>query len=219
MNFKDAPFEVKEVSESGTFAGYGNVYGVVDQGDDVVMPGTFADSLTEWSAKGRMPALLWQHNSRQPIGAYTAMKEDSVGLYVEGKLAMKTQQGAEAYELMKMGAISGLSIGFMTRTDSFDNKTGIRTISKGDLWECSLVTFPMNDQSRVSAVKTIEEIGNLAGAESYLREVGGVSRSEAKAIVSRILSIARREAATTDDSQELKNLADLLKRRTELITQ
>lgn len=219
MNFKDATFDIKEVTDSGTFAGYGNVYGVVDQGDDIVMPGTFAGSLADWSAKGRMPALLWQHNSRQPIGAYTAMKEDAVGLYVEGKLAMKTQQGAEAYELMKMGAISGLSIGFQSRTDSYDNKTGVRTISKGDLWECSLVTFPMNDQSRVSAVKTIEEIGNLAGAESYLREVGGVSRSEAKAIVSRILSIARREAVPVDNSKELQALADLLKRRTEIITQ
>lgn len=218
MNFLDAQFEVKDMTDTGSFCGYGNVYGVVDQGDDVVAPNAFADSLVEWASKGRLPALLWQHNTRQPIGAYTSMKEDHTGLYVEGKLALKTQQGAEAYELMKMKAISGLSIGFQSREDSFDQKTGVRTIKRGDLYECSLVTFPMNDQSRIQAVKTIEEIGDLSGAEHYLREVGGVSRSEAKAIVSRIHAIARREAAPVDNSEELKAITSLLTRRKELLS-
>lgn len=217
MKFQDAQFEVKDLTATGSFCGYGNVYGVVDQGDDVVAAGAFAESLKEWAAKGRMPALLWQHNSRQPIGAYTSMKEDGVGLYVEGALALKTQMGAEAHELMKVKAISGLSIGFLTREDSYDQKTGIRTIKKGDLYECSLVTFPMNDASRVAAVKTIEEIGDLSGAEHYLREVGGVSRSEAKAIISRIHAIARREAAPVHDSAEMKAITDLLSRRKELL--
>lgn len=218
MKFQDGNFEVKELTGTGAFAGYGNVYGVVDQGDDIVASGAFADSLQEWSGKGRMPAMLWQHNSRQPIGAYQVMREDSIGLYVEGMLALKTQLGAEAYELMKMGAISGLSIGFQTREDSYDQKLGIRTIKKGDLYECSLVTFPMNDGSRVQAVKTIDEIGDLSGAERYLREVGGVSRSEAKALVSRIHALARREAVPNHDpSEELKSIADLLKRRKQML--
>lgn len=217
MHFQDGRFEIKDVSTTGTFAGYGNVYGVVDQGDDIVKSGAFAESLTDWTGKGRMPALLWQHNAKQPIGAYTTMKEDEHGLYVEGKLAMKTQLGAEAYELMKMKAISGLSIGFQIREDSYDQKTGIRTINKGDLWECSLVTFPMNDEARVSAVKTIQEIGDLSGAESYLREVGGVSRTEAKALVSRIFAIARREAGAADTSKDLKAITEMLNKRAALM--
>lgn len=218
MKFQDGNFEVKELTGTGSFSGYGNVYGVVDQGDDIVAAGAFADSLADWTSKGRMPAMLWQHNSRQPIGAYQLMREDSTGLYVEGTLALKTQLGAEAYELMKMGAISGLSIGFQTREDSYDQKLGIRTIKKGDLYECSLVTFPMNDASRVQAVKTIDEIGDLSGAEKYLREAGGVSRSEAKALVSRIHALARREAASrSDPSQELKAINELLSRRKQLL--
>jgi HK97 family phage prohead protease len=218
MKFQDGKLEIKEVTSTGTFSGYGNVYDVEDQGNDIVASGAFSESLKEWGSKGRMPAMLWQHNSRQPIGAYTLMKEDSTGLYVEGKLALKTQLGAEAYELMKMDAISGLSIGFMTREDTYDQKLGIRTIKKGDLYECSLVTFPMNDGSRVAAVKTIEEIGDLSGAELYLREVGGVSRSQAKALISRIHALARREVAPVNDqSAELKAIAELLKRRTVLL--
>jgi HK97 family phage prohead protease len=217
MDRKDARFSIKEVTETGTFMGYGSVYGVLDDGDDIVAPGAFGASLAESASKGVMPALLWQHRSSEPCGAYTMMKEDPIGLYVEGKLALKTQRGAEAYELMQMKAISGLSVGFMTREDSFDNVTGIRTIKKADLWECSLVTFPMNDMARVSGVKSIDEIEDLNGMERHLREVGGVSRSEAKALVSRMLSIARREAAP-DPSVELKALMAAIQGREQVFS-
>ena len=217
MNRKDFAFELKSVAETGVFSGYGSVYGVLDEGDDVVSPGCFTESLADWSSKGRMPAMLWQHSSREVLGTYLTMKEDPVGLYVEGQLALKTQRGAEAYELMQMKALSGLSIGFMTREDSYDQKTGVRTIKRADLWECSVVTFPMNDHARIAAVKSIEEIGDLNGAELYLREVGGVSRSEAKAIVSRLFAIARREVGQLDRSEELKAATSLLEKRQALM--
>ena len=203
MNHHDFGFQVKEVRSSGTFAGYGSVYSVVDQGDDVVAPGCFSQSLADWSSKGSLPALLWQHRSGEPIGCYTAMKEDAAGLYVEGKLALKTQRGAEAYELLQMKAISGLSIGFMTREDTFDQKTGIRTIKKADLWECSLVTFPMNDQARVASVKNVNEITDRKSAERYLRDVGGFSQTEATAIVARIKSLGQGKPAVDDEMQQL----------------
>ncbi len=214
MHHKDCGFEIKEVGSSGTFIGYGSVYGVIDEGDDVVSQGAFADSLAEWQSKGQMPSLLWQHRAAEPIGIYTAMKEDATGLYVEGKLALKTQRGAEAYELMQMKAISGLSIGFQTREDSFDQKTGVRTIKKGDLWEVSLVTFPMNDSARISAVKSIDEITDFKSAERYLRESGSLSRSESTALVARIKSLVQRDSGTDNDA---KALIAALSRRTELL--
>lgn len=203
MNQRDAHFEVKEVTENGNFAGYGSVYGVVDQGDDIVTSGAFADSLAQWYGKGRFPALLWQHKANEPIGAYTAMREDANGLYVEGKLALKTQRGAEAYELMKMGALSGLSIGFQTREDAYDQKSGVRTIKKGDLWEVSLVTFPMNDDARVAVVKSIDDITDYKSLENYLRDAGGYSRTEAKAIIAKAKSLAQREAGSDDEAARL----------------
>lgn len=214
MNHFDRPFEIKDVTKSGTFAGYGSVYGNVDQGDDIVMPGAFAESLAQYAAKGRMPAMLWQHKSSEPCGVYTAMKEDANGLYVEGKLALKTQRGAEAYELMQIKAISGMSVGFQTRLSDYDQKTGIRTIKQGDLWEVSLVTFPMNDSARVGSVKTIEEITDFKSAERLLRDSGGFSRSEAVAIVSRIKSLAQRDAV---DPDETRQLIKALTRRSELL--
>jgi HK97 family phage prohead protease len=79
MNRKDIGFDLKAVSDTGVFSGYGSVYGVVDDGEDVVSPGCFTESLSDWAKKGRMPALLWQHSSREPIGAYTKIAEDCDG--------------------------------------------------------------------------------------------------------------------------------------------
>lgn len=202
----DIPFKIKAVSDDGLFSGYGSVFGVVDSYKEVVAPGAFAESL-----QGRMPALLWQHRSGEPIGVYTSVKEDNVGLYVEGKLALKTARGAEAYELLKMGALNGLSIGFITREDSYDKVSGVRTLKKVDLWEVSLVTFPANDASRVSNVKGIEQINSLSDAEAYLRDACGLSRREALAIVSRIKSLHGRS-----DSDELGSI-EATKRLMQLI--
>jgi len=199
----DVPFKIKAVSEDGLFSGYGSVFGVIDSYKEVVAPGAFAESLSQ-----RTPALLWQHRSSEPIGVYSAIREDQTGLYVEGRLALKTTRGAEAYELLKMGAISGMSIGFMTREDSYDRVTGIRTLKKVDLWEVSLVTFPANDAARVSGVKSIDTIESLADAEAFLREAGGLSRREATALVSRIKSLRGR-----GDPDELGELLALANRR------
>ncbi|MFN5340662.1 MAG: HK97 family phage prohead protease [Burkholderiales bacterium] len=194
-------FAVKAIEDSGTFAGYGSVYGVLDAGDDVIAPGALSESVQKAQQSGLMPALLWQHKASEPIGAYTLMREDDHGLYVEGRLALRTQRGLEAYELMRMHAVSGLSVGFQTKDDAFDAKTGVRTIRKGDLWEVSLVTFPMNNYARVHAVKSIHAIGDLAGAERYLREHLGLSRTQAKGFVARIFGLARREVDASPPQQ------------------
>lgn len=206
-DYLDVPFKIKAVSDDGLFSGYGSVFNVVDSYKEIVVPGAFVDSL-----EGRMPSLLWQHRSGEPIGVYTAVREDNVGLYVEGKLALKTSRGAEAYELLKMGAISGLSIGFITREDSYDKVSGIRTLKKLDLWEVSLVTFPANDAARISAVKSIQQIKNLADAERFLRDSGGLSKGEAVEFVSRIKSLHGRR-----DSDELGELAALAKRNSSFL--
>ncbi|OYD50710.1 HK97 family phage prohead protease [Acidovorax kalamii] len=205
----DFDCELKATGDTGTFEGYGSVFNITDRGGDIVAAGAFAETLAAAKAAGRLPAMLWQHRQAEPIGVYTEMEEDAIGLKVKGKLALKTARGAEAYELMKMGAISGLSIGYRVRDDSWDRVTGVRTIKKADLHELSLVTMPMNDASRVSAVKTIEELDSLSEIERHLRDVCGLSKSEATAMVSRIKSVSRsdsgdREPLAADFAASLK---------------
>lgn len=210
----DFAYDLKANGDTGTFTGYGSVFNVTDRGGDIVAPGAFAETLAAAKTAGRLPALLWQHRQAEPIGVYTSMDEDAIGLRVEGKLALKTARGAEAYELMKMGAISGLSIGYRVRDDSWDRVTGVRTIKKADLIELSLVTLPMNDAARVASVKNIEDFESLAEIERHLRDAGGFSRSEATALVSRIKSIGIRS-----DSGELSELLALAKARHTHLTQ
>lgn len=191
MNIKalDFPFELKGINDAGEFEGYGSVFGVKDSYDEIVVPGAFTESLAN-----RAPAMLWQHRSGEPVGVWTAVKEDAIGLHMAGKLALKTQRGQEAYELLKMGAISGLSIGFVTREDSYDKVSGIRTLKKIDLWETSLVTFPANDAARVQAVKSIETLEDLKSVEQFLRDAANLSRTESKALIARIKSLGQRDA-------------------------
>ena len=202
MNTKTLDFnvELKLAADDGTFTGYGSVFNIEDKGGDIVIPGAFAESLASQKTAGRLPAMLWQHRQAEPIGVYTSMEEDAVGLKVTGKLALKTARGAEAYELMKMGALSGMSIGYRSRDDSYDRVTGVRTLKKLDLVELSLVTFPMNDASRVSGVKTIEELDSLSEIERHLRDVCGMSKSEALAMVSRVKTVISRSDSGEGDN-------------------
>ena len=152
--------------------------------------------------------MLWQHRSSEPLGVYTAMSEDATGLSVTGQIALSTVRGAEAHALLKMKAISGLSIGFMPRKDSFDRVTGIRTLQQVDLWEVSLVTFPANDAARVSSIKSIETLEDLNAAELHLRH-SGFSRREAVAFIAMVKKLSQRNS----DEDELKKWLEVINSR------
>ena len=208
----DVGFEIKAVNADGTVEGYGSVFGVRDNYDDVIAKGAFMDSLKSHKAAGTMPAMLWQHDADKPIGVWTEMVEDEKGLRIKGQLAMETVKGKEAHALLKMGALNGLSIGFMSKEWAYDRDTEVRTLTAIDLWEVSLVTFPANDSARVSGVKSIEAITTLADAEAYLRDAGGLSKREACALVARVKSLHSRS-----DSDGLGELAALIQRNTSLL--
>jgi HK97 family phage prohead protease len=195
--------EIRATGENGEVEGYGSVFDVVDSYDDVIAKGAFVKSMNEHRAAGTMPAMLWQHDPDHPIGVWTEVAEDSVGLKVKGRLAMTTVKGREAYELMKMGAINGLSIGFMSKNWNYDKESDIRTLTEVDLWEVSLVTFPANSKSRVTSVKSVEEIDAPKDAERVLRDAG-FSKSDATAFVSRVMRMgeARRDSVNLDSVKQ-----------------
>lgn len=181
---KSLPFEIKSVGDDGAFEGYAAVFGNLDSWNDIIEAGAFTATLKEHKKKKTMPALLWYHDVKQPIGVWESMKEDSHGLFVQGRLLhADVQKAGELYALLKAGAISGMSIGYWARDYSVDEKTWIRTLKKIDLLEASLVTFPANDQARVTGVKSID-IKTIREFEAFLRDAGGFSANEAKRIAS-----------------------------------
>ncbi|WP_296125408.1 HK97 family phage prohead protease [Pseudomonas sp. Ga0074129] len=206
----DMPLTVKSVSDTGEFEGYGSVFGVEDSSGDVVVRGAFSASLERWAAKGRLPALLWQHNMSEPIGVYTEMREDETGLYVKGRLLIDADPLAKrAHGHMKAGSLSGLSIGYMLDDYEYDKEKGIWILKAIDLWEVSLVTFPANDEARISDVKSLLERGETpppSKVEKALREVG-FSGTQAKAFMAKGYSaITPREAGADEALQTLKSL-------------
>ncbi len=131
-------------------AGYASVFNRRDQGGDVVLPGAYAGSLKAMARAGRRVKMLWQHDPTQPIGIWDEVREDATGLYVKGRLLPEVEKGREAAALLEAGAIDGLSIGYRTVKAERDGK-GQRLLQELELWEVSLVTFPMLPEARVAA--------------------------------------------------------------------
>lgn len=154
--------QIKSLKETGEIEGYGSTFGgQPDSYGDVIAPGAYSDSLAEHKAAGTMPKMFWQHDSREPIGKWLQAKEDSVGLYLRGKLNMGVQRAREAYELLKEGDIDGLSIGYRIREYKVDTETQVWTLEKIDLREVSVVSIGANSSATVSSVKAMKAATEL----------------------------------------------------------
>ncbi|MCV2868529.1 HK97 family phage prohead protease [Defluviimonas sp. WL0002] len=130
--------------------GYASLFGVADQGGDIVQIGAYRRSLVRLKEEGRAVKMLWQHDPAQPIGVWDEITEDARGLKVKGRILTEVQKGREAAALLAAGAIDGLSIGYRAITVERDAK-GQRLLREVELWEVSLVTFPMLPEARVAA--------------------------------------------------------------------
>jgi uncharacterized protein len=142
---------VSSVGQRGVFAGYASLFGVPDSTGDVVVPGAFAASLARRGPGGIR--MLFQHDASQPIGTWLELREDTRGLFVRGRLSPDVQQAEELGRLLHDGAIDGLSIGFRAVLATRDRVTRRRRLTRVDLWEISLVTFPMLEGARVTALE------------------------------------------------------------------
>lgn len=203
-------FEIKSVSDDGTIEGYGSVFGVRDNYDDVVAAGAFAASLKAHKSAGTMPAMLWQHDANEPIGVWTEMVEDATGLRIKGQLALDTTRGKEAHALLKLRALNGLSVGFISKQWAYDRETDVRTLTEIDLWEVSLVTFPANEKARVTDVKAAgDELVAPKDAERILRDAG-FSKADATAFVSRVMRMGEERSDSADSTAQAMKAADRL---------
>lgn len=128
------------------------MFGAEDLARDVVEPGAFAASLARRGVEG--VKMLWHHDPAEPIGRWLEIREDPRGLLVRGRLMPEIARAREALALMRAGVLDGLSIGFRTVKARAEPKSGVRRLIEVDLWEVSLVTFPMLPQARVAALKS-----------------------------------------------------------------
>jgi len=184
LEMKFIALDLKGVEGDGRFAGYASVFHREDMAGDIVLPGAFADSLKRRGAAGIK--LLFQHDANQPIGVWTTLREDARGLYVEGRLMTEVAKAREVQALMRAGALDGLSIGFRTVKGRRDRAGGVRRLEEIDLWEISVVTFPLLPEARVATMKFQCFAGGTPTErqfERWLTRDAGLTRSEARALM------------------------------------
>lgn len=137
------------IDAEGRFAGYASVFNKLDSGGDIVLPGAFAKSLAK--RRGRI-RLLFQHDPKEPVGTWESMGEDGHGLFVAGRLVPGVPRSDALRRLIENRALDGLSIGF--RTVKASRRDGNRLLHEIDLYEVSIVTFPMMEDARIAAPLT-----------------------------------------------------------------
>lgn len=211
MKTKEFKLSVKDLKDNGTFTGYGSVFGNVDSYGEAVMKGAFEKSLKKHEAENLPIVMLWQHDRTNPIGIWKNVHEDEYGLCGEGEINLDTQQGREAYSLMKQGALNGLSIGY--REILASSKGNVRSLTELELYEISPVTFPANTEARITGIKS-ERIANFAEQlrlgnppppkefEEILREAG-FPKSMATQIVSVGYAKAIRRESESKNNNEI----------------
>lgn len=194
--------EFKAVGDSGHFTGYAAIFGNIDSGGDIIDRGAFKEFATRKNGK---IVVLNQHNTRDPIGV-AEVEQDDKGLKFAGDLVLETASARSAYALMKAGALDGMSIGYDVLAGGADVlKSGVRQLKALKLWEISPVTFGMNELAGIDGVKSLDTIRKF---EDFLRDVGGFSQSQAKAIAS---SGFKTYAQARDVQNEGKQIETLLK--------
>lgn len=202
LKFDDGGVKVKE----GVISGYASLFGIVDQGNDKVMAGAYTKSLAKAKEQSRNIKMLWQHDPSQPIGVWESVTEDEKGLKVTGRLLDEVAKGREAKALIEAGAMDGLSIGYQTRKATKGND-GSRELRDLDLWEVSLVTFPMQMEAGVSDIKSVDTPAHQKRIlESTLRDVG-FSSNEAKHGASMLVS----QVLGRDDTETIAGMAEDMK--------
>jgi uncharacterized protein len=193
---------LQTLSTDGVFEGYASLFERTDLGLDVVAPGAFRNSLkSRGTASIRM---LYQHDPAQPIGVWDRIYEDARGLFVRGRLTLDVAKARDVRALLRAGAIDGLSIGFKALKSRRDPRTGLRRLLEVDLWEISIVTFPMLPDARIASVKQVlpDHRPTAVEFERWLTDDAGFTQSDARAVVratgpQRLLALDKRSAVTS----------------------
>ena len=215
----ECEYKYVETDDDGSFEGYASVFNNKDLGNDVIEKGAFAKSV--YKKRPKQIKLLYQHKTDEPIGVIDEIEEDNKGLRVKGRLAIKTERGKYVYELMKMGALDSMSIGYRLNPKgyNYNDKDKKRTIKEVDLMEVSMVTFPMNPKAKITKVKNIldfnmlKELPTERDVETYLREVCMFSKSISKPLADFIDANCRNEVnqSKRDVVDGIKQVINIIK--------
>lgn len=215
---KYAPVDLESVNDEGVFEGYASLFDTIDLGRDSVAKGAFKNCLKRNPPHGIK--LLFQHNPSEPIGIWERLVEDHKGLYVKGRLLPEIARARDVLALMKKGALDGLSIGFKTIRSRAVKKGAVRQLLEIDLYEISIVTFPMHPDARVQMVKSLPAANGLPTIRDFerwlMRDAGFTRRQAQTAIAKGFKSLLLKRDVEANHTPN-KSMAEKLRRATTLL--
>jgi len=172
MSVREKSYTIKaleKADEGGAhFEGYLSTYGNTDRDSDVFVKGAFAKSIAK---KSTVP-LCYNHRRDAVIGKLE-LTDDDKGVFAKGFLNLADPQAANVYELLKMGALDSMSVGFAVKDyEPVDIKRpfGGWNIKEGEIYEGSIVTVPANEEARVTDVKEFSEVITAAAKKAVAEE-------------------------------------------------
>jgi len=182
LNLKSCDVKVKaDANGALVFSGYASVFNGVDSYGDTIQPGAYANTL---ETRERPVRMRWNHYG-PVIGVWKDVKEDDVGLFVEGELTPGHTVAQNVGASMKHGAVDGLSIGY--RVQDSEKNGDVTVLKEIELVEISVVEEPADLAALVSEIKSsIETASTLKELEMILRDAGQFSKSGAEAFISRV---------------------------------
>jgi len=163
----NATLELKEIDDEGEFEGLASVFGKVDMGGDMILPGAYKKTLIAMKREKRIIPFLWRHQQEEVMGGFTDLEETSKGLKVKGRIVPDlSEYSMKAYRLMKSGLARGLSIGYRVPEGGATKEDGVRKIKALNLFEISFVPVGMDPYANVTSVKALSDIrAKLADGE------------------------------------------------------
>ena len=196
---KESPLEFKAGSEPGSFTGYGAYFGNKDDGGDIIVAGAFKKMRLKKNGKIRVPIY---HDMQRVVGE-AAVTQDAKGLKLVGQLNMAKSFAQDAYEDILDGTLDAMSVGFriLDKRSEWSEDYSLRTITKAELWEVSLVPFGMNRKAKLASFKDSSGINDIRQFEAHLRDLG-YSQKDAKAIASKGFGALHRDGGRSDDQRD-----------------
>jgi HK97 family phage prohead protease len=186
----DMPTEIREFWETYT---------------EIFDRGAFAKTIAE---RGDKVKFLYQHDSAQPIGRATLLREDKTGLYAEFRVS-QTALGDDVLAMVGDGTLDGLSIGFVPVLDRVSDGGAMVHRTEVKLREVSSVTFPAYEDALISGVRAASR-EDLKRATELAAEwrAGSTLSAPNVATLKHVLSLVASADRAVDEVMPL--LADLL---------
>lgn len=145
-------------TKQGIVQAYWSAFGNKDDGGDIVQPGCWKKSIAERGPQSKQPRIkfLYQHQETMLLGKPTELVEDGVGLLATSQI-VPTALGQDVLLLYEAGVLSEHSVGYETVQSQWDPKQAARLLVECVLWEGSCVTWGMNSETPVVAVKSLTQ--------------------------------------------------------------